>query len=105
MGSVTSGQHWRGRNVALDIRVERGLRSMPLNAELGGVLRGVLCGVRRYFSGSAGALILLLALFLSAPVQAQSLAELATYSGPDRTQKLIDGAKKENALTIYSSMT
>jgi iron(III) transport system substrate-binding protein len=37
--------------------------------------------------------------------QAQSLTALAAYSGPDRTQKLIDGAKKENALTIYSSMT
>jgi iron(III) transport system substrate-binding protein len=37
--------------------------------------------------------------------QAQSLAELAAYSGPDRTQKLVDGAKKENALNIYSSMT
>ncbi|MEA2907101.1 MAG: iron(III) transport system substrate-binding protein [Alphaproteobacteria bacterium] len=36
---------------------------------------------------------------------AQTLAELAAYAGPDRTQRLIDGAKKENALLIYSSMT
>jgi iron(III) transport system substrate-binding protein len=42
---------------------------------------------------------------MPAAAQAQTLAELATYAGPDRTQRLIAGAKKENALTIYSSMT
>ena len=47
-----------------------------------------------------------LALILgNAPAQAQSLGELATYAGPDRTQRLIEGARKENALTVYSSMT
>src|SRR3954468_23085939 len=52
------------------------------------------------------ALALALALLAAGvAAQAQSLAELATYAGPDRTQKLIDGAKKENALNIYSSMT
>jgi iron(III) transport system substrate-binding protein len=52
------------------------------------------------------ALTLALALLpAGVPASAQSLAELAAYSNPDRTQKLIDGAKKENALTIYSSMT
>jgi iron(III) transport system substrate-binding protein len=51
-------------------------------------------------------LVALLALStLSSPAKAQSLAELATYSGPDRTQKLIDGAKKEGTVVIYSSMT
>jgi iron(III) transport system substrate-binding protein len=39
------------------------------------------------------------------PARAQTLAELATYSGADRTQKLIDGAKKEGTVTVYSSMT
>jgi iron(III) transport system substrate-binding protein len=52
------------------------------------------------------ALVLALALVPAGnSAQAQSVAELAAYSGPDRTQKLIDGAKKENALNIYSSMT
>ena len=37
--------------------------------------------------------------------QAQTLAALASYSGPDRTQRLVEGAKKEGALMIYSSMT
>ena len=37
--------------------------------------------------------------------QAQSLAELAAYAGPDRTQRLIEGARREGALMIYSSMT
>ena len=42
---------------------------------------------------------------LGLPAQAQSVAELAAYSGADRTQRLIAGARKENALMIYSSMT
>ena len=29
---------------------------------------------------------------------------LAVYQGPDRTQRLLDGAKKEGELTLYSSM-
>jgi len=32
-----------------------------------------------------------------------SAAEVAQYDKPDRTQKLIEGAKKEGALTIYTS--
>ncbi len=32
-------------------------------------------------------------------------ADIATYQGADRTQKLIDGAKKEGTLTIYTSAT
>jgi iron(III) transport system substrate-binding protein len=47
----------------------------------------------------------LLLLFTAAPAHAQSLADLATYSGADRTQKLIEGARKEGTVTIYSSMT
>jgi iron(III) transport system substrate-binding protein len=48
----------------------------------------------------------LLALSLGAGVaRAQSVAELAAYAGPDRTQRLIAGAKKEGALMIYTSMT
>jgi iron(III) transport system substrate-binding protein len=35
--------------------------------------------------------------------RAQSVADIARYSGPDRTQRLIDGAKKEGVVTIYSS--
>jgi len=42
-----------------------------------------------------------------APALAQSptLADLAGYAGPDRTQRLLAGAKKEGAVNIYSSMT
>jgi iron(III) transport system substrate-binding protein len=32
-------------------------------------------------------------------------SDIATYQGADRTQKLVDGAKKEGTLTIYSSAT
>ena len=41
------------------------------------------------------------------PVHGQSatLAELAMYSGPDRTQRLVEGARKEGAVTVYSSFT
>jgi iron(III) transport system substrate-binding protein len=37
--------------------------------------------------------------------QTGSLAELAMYSGPDRSERLIAGAKREGAVTIYTSMT
>jgi iron(III) transport system substrate-binding protein len=33
----------------------------------------------------------------------KSIAELSTYTGPDRQQLLIDGAKKEGGLTLYTS--
>jgi iron(III) transport system substrate-binding protein len=51
----------------------------------------------------------LLALLATAPALAQqispTLAELATYAGPDRTERLIAGAKKEGVVTVYSSIT
>jgi len=34
-----------------------------------------------------------------------TLAELANYTGADRTQRLIAGAKKEGVVTVYSSVT
>jgi iron(III) transport system substrate-binding protein len=34
---------------------------------------------------------------------AQTIADIANLSGPDRTQKLVDGAKKEGTVTLYSS--
>jgi iron(III) transport system substrate-binding protein len=37
--------------------------------------------------------------------QGASLAELAMYSGPDRTQRLIAGAKREGMVSIYTSLT
>ncbi len=42
-------------------------------------------------------------LWVGAPARAQSVADIAEYSGPDRTQRLIDGAKKEGFVTLYSS--
>jgi len=43
-------------------------------------------------------------LFNSTPAHAQAtIAEVANLSGPDRTQKLIKGAKKEGTLTLYST--
>jgi iron(III) transport system substrate-binding protein len=42
-------------------------------------------------------------LVVAASAQAQTMAELAHYSGPDRTQRLIAGAKKEGIVTLYSS--
>ena len=47
------------------------------------------------------AIIVLLA--AASAVHAQTAADVAEYSGPDRTQKLIDGATKEGAVTLYSS--
>src|SRR3979490_182153 len=65
----------------------------------------------RHAMPSAGqwALSIALTCLLAAPAPAQqrapTLAELATYDGPDRTKRLVDGAKKEGAVTIYSSVT
>src|SRR6266700_5975819 len=44
---------------------------------------------------------------LAAPASSVALAqsEIATYQGPDRTQRLVAGAKKEGTLTIYTSAT
>ena len=54
--------------------------------------------------------LLLLAAFVVTPctpaaAQSSTLAELAAYSGPDRTERLIAGAKKEGVLNVYSSVT
>jgi iron(III) transport system substrate-binding protein len=48
-------------------------------------------------------LALAMCLFLTTPTHAQTIADIANFSGPDRTQKLIDGARKEGAVTLYSS--
>src|SRR5262249_41660275 len=36
--------------------------------------------------------------------QPSSVAEIATYQGADREQRLIEGAKREKELTFYSSI-
>ncbi len=42
---------------------------------------------------------------LAGPARAQSpaLAEIAAYAGPDRTARLIEGAKKEGTISVYGS--
>jgi ABC-type Fe3+ transport system substrate-binding protein len=37
------------------------------------------------------------------PAAAESIAEVAAYQGPDRTKRLIAGARKEKGLTVYGS--
>lgn len=44
-----------------------------------------------------------LMLATAAGAQTPTIAELAAYAGPDRAQRLIDGAKKEGSVTIYAS--
>ena len=44
-------------------------------------------------------------LLATAPAAAQSLAELAALKEPERTQRLIEGAKKEGGLTLYTSFS
>lgn len=52
---------------------------------------------------------LLASAFSMSPAGAQSapstLAEIATYSGPDRTARLVAGAKKEGEVDVYTSET
>src|SRR5262249_36362176 len=46
----------------------------------------------------------LLALAPCALAQPMSVAEIASYQGADREQRLIEGAKREKELTFYSSI-
>ncbi|HWG03883.1 MAG TPA: extracellular solute-binding protein, partial [Beijerinckiaceae bacterium] len=58
--------------------------------------------------GSLSALMLAGALLAPASIpraHAATAADIADLSGPDRMQKLIDGAKKEGGLELYSSAT
>ena len=57
---------------------------------------------RRLFTGIAALLLGLIGLPTFAS-DAQLSAPIATYTGADRLQRLIDGAKKEGEITIYSS--
>jgi iron(III) transport system substrate-binding protein len=41
---------------------------------------------------------------LEAPVLAQSAPDILSYSGPDRQQKLVEGARKEGQAVLYSAM-
>jgi iron(III) transport system substrate-binding protein len=48
----------------------------------------------------------LLSLLLSLPVApAFAQADIASYQGADRTRRLVEGAKKERTLTVYTSAT
>ena len=48
---------------------------------------------------------LLARLLAPAFAQTSTLADLAFYSGPDRTERLIAGAKREGVVSIYTSLT
>ncbi len=51
-------------------------------------------------------LLIAMAAFAATPAHAQTatLAEIAAYQGADRTQRLIDGAKKEGTVSYYTSL-
>ena len=57
---------------------------------------------RRYLCLVPFALCLVAA---AAPALAQSVAEVAALQGPDRQQRLIEGARKEGGLMLYTSFT
>src|ERR1700682_4667349 len=51
------------------------------------------------------ALFVAVLLTSGAHAQAPTAAQIAAYTGSDRAQRLIEGAKKEGTLTVYSSLT
>ena len=53
--------------------------------------------------GGRELMAMLAALLIAFPSVAQTPADPARFTGPDRTLRLIAGAKKEGALTLYSS--
>ena len=52
---------------------------------------------------AATVLLLSAAVFNASPTFAQTLSEIARYNGANRTERLVAGAKKEGALSFYSS--
>src|SRR5580704_8286199 len=105
LGYGTSLQS-RGGRTMLSIGRGDGNRSPGLTESM-----AVTIGLDRVLAPALRSAAVLLALALAplagAPARAQSgtLAELAMYSGPDRTQRLIEGARKEGTITVYSSLT
>jgi iron(III) transport system substrate-binding protein len=57
----------------------------------------------RWVVALAGMLALSPCEFASAQGGASSIADIAAYTGPDRAEKLIAGAKKEGTVTVYTS--
>ncbi len=57
------------------------------------------------FTNHAVVAALALALAAAAPAAAQSVAEVAALQGADREQRLIEGARKEGGLTLYTSFS
>jgi ABC-type Fe3+ transport system substrate-binding protein len=55
------------------------------------------------FKTGACILLALAVLAVAAAAAGATLTELAGYTGADRTQRLIEGGKKEGTLTVYSS--
>ena len=58
---------------------------------------------RRQFLAASAVFVLGLLGTPAIAAEPQTSAAIATYTGADRMQKLIDGAKKEGEITIYSS--
>jgi iron(III) transport system substrate-binding protein len=52
----------------------------------------------------SGALALSLALVVAPASRAETIKDVAALSGPDRTDKIVAGAKKEGGLMIYTSL-
>jgi iron(III) transport system substrate-binding protein len=61
--------------------------------------------LRQSIANGAATLLAAVLVVDSLPARAQTLAELADYSGPDRTQRLVASAKREGTVTLYSSAT
>jgi iron(III) transport system substrate-binding protein len=50
-------------------------------------------------------LLLAFCLVAAAPALAQTAAEVAAYAGPDRGQRLLEGARREGSINLYTSLT
>jgi iron(III) transport system substrate-binding protein len=51
----------------------------------------------------AVAVLLALVVHTASPAPADRVAEIAAYQGPDRSQRLLEGAKREGSLLMYSN--
>ena len=62
----------------------------------------MLGGQRRYWPVFGA--VMWMALVFCATASAQTAAEIVKYGGPDREQRLIEGAKREGQVVLYSAM-
>jgi len=96
-GSITPAQHNTGNHYA------RSSREVPMNGHpsLNAIAKSL---ARLAIEVALVVAATVVAATLSVKAQAPRLADIAAYDGPDREKRLVEGAKREGELMLYSSI-